>query len=200
LRLCQPIPFGCRALRVGPFNLATFHIELTDDFVPEVRRLPGCGDKFAFLFSEFKDFSELSEIRNAASDGKMTAIKTFTNIFGVSAVTAESFYRRGWRDLDDIVDYGWKTVTRSQQIGVKYYEEFLMKIPRKETESIAETVLKHANSIREGFQMTIVGGYRRGKLMGGDADIMLSHRDEQVTHSFIDKLVVSLENDKYISE
>lgn len=130
----------------------------------------------------------------------MTAIRTFTNIFGVSAVTAESFYRRGWRDLDDIVDYGWRTITRSQQIGVKYYEEFLMKIPREETESIAETVLQHANSIHEGFQMTIVGGYRRGKLMGGDVDIMLSHRDEEVTQSFIDKLVVSLENDKYISE
>lgn len=165
-----------------------------------MRRLPGCGDKFAFLFSEFKDSGELSEIQKAASDQKTAAIKTFTNIFGVSAVTAESFYRRGWRDLDDIVDYGWNVITRSQQIGVKYYDEFLMKIPRKETETIAETVLQHANSIHEGFQMTIVGGYRRGKLMGGDVDVMLSHRDEEATHGFIDKLVVSLENDKYISE
>lgn len=170
------------------------------DIVLEVRRLPGCDGKIAFLFSEFEDSGELSEIRKAASDQKMTAIKTFTNIFGVSAVTAESFYRRGWRDLDDIVEYGWNTITRSQQIGVKYYEEFLTKIPRKETKSIAETVLQHANRIHEGFEMTIVGGYRRGKLMGGDADIMLSHRDEKVTHNFIDKLVISLENDKFISE
>ncbi|KAK7708479.1 hypothetical protein SLS64_006581 [Diaporthe eres] len=165
----------------------------------EVRRLPGCDGKIAFLFSEFKDSGELSEIQRTASDQKMTAIKMFTNIFGVSAVTAESFYRRGWRDLDDIVEYGWNTITRSQQIGVKYYEEFLTKIPRKETESIAKTVLQHANRIHEGFQMTIVGGYRRGKLMGGDVDVMLSHRDEEVTHSFIDKLVVSLENDKFIT-
>jgi DNA polymerase IV len=180
--------------------LATIHIAAADDIVEEVRRLPGCGDKFASLFSEFQDSGELSEILNAASDEKMTAIKTFTNIFGVSAVTAESFYRRGWKDLDDIVDYGWNTITRSQQIGVKYYEEFLTKIPREETESIAEMVLQHANSIHGGFQMTIVGGYRRGKLMGGDVDIMLSHRDERVTHKFIDKLVVSLENASLISE
>lgn len=152
------------------------------------------------MFSEFKDTGDLSEVQKAASDQKLTAIKTFTNIFGVSAVTAESFYRRGWRDLDDIVEYGWNTITRSQQIGVKYYEEFLMKIPRKETEIIAETVLRHANRIHKGFQMTIVGGYRRGKSMGGDVDVMLSHRNEDVTQSFIDKLVVSLENDKFISE
>lgn len=75
-----------------------------------------------------------------------------------------------------------------------------MKIPREETEFIAETVLQHANRIHEGFQMTIVGGYRRGKSMGGDVDVMLSHRNEDVTQSFIDKLVVSLENDKFISE
>lgn len=165
-----------------------------------MRRLPGCDGKIALLFSEFEDSGELSEIQRAASDNSISAIKTFTNIFGVSAVTAESFYRRGWRDLDDIIEYGWDTITRSQQIGVKYYDEFLTKIPREETESIAETILQHANRIHEGFHMTIVGGYRRGKLMGGDVDVMLSHRDEDVTHSLIEKLVVSLENDKFISE
>lgn len=118
----------------------------------------------------------------------------------MSAVTAEEFYRRGWRDLDDVVDYGWKTINRSQQIGVKYYEEFLLKIPRPETESIANTVLEHARKLRPGFQMTVVGGYRRGKIMSGDVDIMLSHHDEQATHEFIDKLVISLEKDKYISK
>jgi DNA polymerase IV len=47
--------------------------------------------------------------------------------------------------------------------------------------------------------MTIVGGYRRGKIMSGDVDLMLSHYDEEATHAFVDKLVVSLEEDKYIS-
>lgn len=188
---------GVRAYSTAIASLSAYPYRLQSS--AEVQRLPGCGDKFAFLFSEFQDSGELSEIQNAASDVKTTAIKTLTNIFGVSAITAESFYQRGWRDIDDIVDFGWKTITRSQQIGVKYYEEFLKKIPRPETESIAAIVLQHANSIREGFQMTIVGGYRRGKSMSGDVDIMLSHRDEEATHNFIGKLVISLENEKYIT-
>ncbi|KAI3400172.1 hypothetical protein diail_4057 [Diaporthe ilicicola] len=165
----------------------------------EVQRLPGCNDKLAFLFAEFQNLGELSEIRKAASDEKMAAIRIFNNIFGVSAVTAEGFYRKGWRDLDDIIDYGWKTISRSQQIGVKYFEEFLAKIPRREIECIAETVLQHATRLRVGFKLTIVGGYRRGKLMSGDVDLMLSHPDEQATHGFIEKLVISLENDKFIT-
>lgn len=166
----------------------------------ELVRLPGCGEKISLLFAEFKETAQLSEIQNAESDEKLATIKSFYNIFGVSAVTAEEFYKRGWRDIDDVVEYGWKTINRSQQIGVKYYDEFLQKIPRPETESIAKTVLEHARKLRPGFQMTVVGGYRRGKIMSGDVDLMLSHHDEEATHKFIDKLVISLEEDKYISE
>lgn len=166
----------------------------------ELARLPGCGEKTGLLFAEFEECGQLSEVKNADSDEKLAAIKTFYNIYGVSAVTAEEFYRRGWRDLDDVVDYGWKIINRSQQIGVKYYDEFLQKIPRPETEAIAKTVLEHVRKLRPGYQLTVVGGYRRGKIMSGDVDLMLSHHDKKATHGIISKLVISLEEDKYISE
>lgn len=143
---------------------------------------------------------QLSELERATNDPKMAVIRTFYNIWGVSSCTAEQFYRKGWRDLDDIVEYGWSTLNRSQQIGVKYYEEFLEKISRSEVESIGNTVLEHANRIRKGFQLTIVGGYRRGKAFSGDVDLMLSHPDPAATHLFITKIVKSLEDTNHISK
>lgn len=165
----------------------------------EIPRLPGCGDKYALLFAEFENSGELSELQSAAADPKMSVIRTFYNIWGVSSVTAEEFYRKGWRDLDDVVEFGWASLSRSQQIGVKYYEEFLQKISRAEVKSIGDTVLEHANKLIEGFQMTIVGGYRRGKAMSGDVDLVLSHPDLQATHNFIRKVVTSLEDSNFIS-
>lgn len=162
--------------------------------------MPSCGDKIALLFDEFVTLGKLSELERAASDAKVPVIRTFCNIWGVSSYTAEQFYRKGWRDLDDIVEYGWSTLTKSQQIGVKYYEEFLDKIPRSEVESIANTVLEHANRIRDGFQLTIVGGYRRGKVWSGDVDLMLSHPDPDATRLFIKKIARSLEDTNHISE
>ncbi|ROV91425.1 hypothetical protein VSDG_07211 [Cytospora chrysosperma] len=188
---------GVRAYSSAIASLSAYPYKLKSPL--ELTRLPGCGEKIGLLFAEFEEIGQLSEIQRAESDEKLVAIRIFYNIFGVSAVTAEEFYRRGWRDLDDVVDYGWKTINRSQQIGVKYYDEFLQKIPRPETESIAKTVLEHARKLRPGFQMTIVGGYRRGKILSGDVDLMLSHYDEEATHAFVDKLVVSLEEDKYIT-
>lgn len=129
----------------------------------------------------------------------MSAIRVFYNIYGVSAVTAEEFWRKGWRDLDDVIEYGWKSISRVQQIGVKYYDEFLQKIPRAESEKIANTVLQYADKLRPGYQMTIVGGYRRGKKMSGDVDLMLSHPDEDATRDFIRRLVTSLEEAHFIS-
>lgn len=126
-------------------------------------------------------------------------LKRFSEIWGVAAATALDFYNRGWRDLDDIVEHGWDSLTRVQQIGVKFYDEFCVKIPRAEAESIANTVLEHANRIRQGFQMVIAGGYRRGELESGDVDVVLSHPDEGATKDVVERIVASLERDGYIT-
>ena len=70
---------------------------------------------------------------------------------------------------------------------------------RSEVEAIGEEVLAHARKIDLGFQMVIVGGYRRGKQQSGDADILLSHPEESQTAQFIPKIVMSLEKARLIT-
>ena len=165
----------------------------------EVARLPGCGDKIAQLLQEFRETGQVEEARKDESDPKLAVLKLFYDIWGVAETTARSFYNRGWRDMDDIVEYGWDTLTRVQQIGVKFYDEFQLKIPRAEVESISNTILAHANKVHKGFQMVIVGGYRRGKQESGDVDVVLSHPDETATQNFVERIVISLERDKFIT-
>ena len=167
---------------------------------PEVSRLPGCGAKIAQLFQEFKTTNgQIAEAREDESDPKLAVLKQFYDIWGVAETTARAFYNRGWRNLDDIVEYGWDSLTRVQQIGVKFYEEFQLRIGRKEVEAIGETILEHANGIKDGFEMVIVGGYRRGKEESGDVDVVLSHRDEKATEGFVERIVVSLEKEGFIT-
>lgn len=98
-----------------------------------------------------------------------------------------------------MVEYGWASLSRVQQIGVKYYDEFQLKIPRQEVEAIAGVILSHARKADAGFELTIVGGYRRGKKESGDVDVVLSHRDESKTLGLVDKVVLSLEKDGFIT-
>ncbi|KAI0157293.1 hypothetical protein GGR57DRAFT_62334 [Xylariaceae sp. FL1272] len=165
----------------------------------EVARLPGCSSKIAALWQQWKSNGYLDEVEEAASDSRLKVLLLFYEIWGVAAKTANDFYNKGWRDLDDIVENGWDTITRVQQIGVKYYDDIQEGISRTEVEHIGDVILKHARKIEEGFQMVIVGGYRRGKLRSGDVDVVLSHPNPKATNFFINAIVRSLEKSGYIT-
>lgn len=189
---------GVRAYSSAIATLAAYPYKLSS--AHEVARLPGCGSKIALLFQEWRDNNgRIAEAVEDETDPRLAVLKLFYEIWGVGETTAREFYNKGWRDIDDIVEYGWDSLTRVQQIGVKYYDEFLMGIPREEVERIGEKVLEHANKICPGFEMVIVGGYRRGKKVSGDVDLVLSHRDEKATEGFVERIVLSLEAEGYIT-
>ncbi|KAI0201006.1 Nucleotidyltransferase [Astrocystis sublimbata] len=165
----------------------------------EVARLHGCGPKIVELYRQWNDTGFLEDVQQAASNPKMKVLLLFYDIWGVGAKTANEFYNRGWRDLDDIVKHGWDKITRVQQIGVKYYEELQENIPRAEVEAISNTILERANRIKKGFQMVVVGGYRRGKAASGDVDVVLSHPDPKATEYFINEIVTSLDKTEHIT-
>ncbi|GKU02034.1 dna polymerase iv [Fusarium langsethiae] len=139
-----------------------------------------------------KLLTEIKTIRQLRGDD--VGVRAYsTSIASVAAYPYPLKNPQGWRDLDDLVEYGWNTLSRSQQIGVKYYNEFLLSIPQEEVSFIGATILKHARRIDPGFEMVIVGGHRRGKQNSGDVDVVLSHRDESKTLHVISKIVVILE-------
>ena len=132
----------------------------------EILALPGCDQKIAHLFHEYQSSNgKIQAVADIEADPALKVLGEFYDIWGVGAKTARDFYYdKGWRDLDDIVEHGWQSLSRVQQIGLKYYEEFKLKIPRAEVESIAATISKHACLVTDtGIESIIVGGYRRGK-------------------------------------
>ncbi|RFU26664.1 hypothetical protein B7463_g9672, partial [Scytalidium lignicola] len=197
IRLLNADEVGVRAYSSAISAIAAYPYTIIS--TEEILRLPTCNQKIAALYQEWKDNGCVLEADELAEDPRLVILNTFYEIWGVGATTAREFYNKGWRDLDDVVQYGWNSLSRVQQIGVKYYEEFQEKIPRAEVEGIANIVLAHARRIAEGFQMVIVGGYRRGKSGSGDVDMVLSHPDEEVTEGFISDIVLSLEDSGWIT-
>ena len=194
---------GVRAYSTSIASLAAYPYPLTS--TREVLMLPGCDQKIAHLFHEYRTTGSLQAVKDFETDHAMQGLRLFYEIWGIGAVSARDFYYdRGWRDLDDVVEFGWKSLSRVQQIGLKYYDEFQLKIPRSESESIASIVKSHANRCvlppdRGGIEIIIVGGYRRGKPESGDVDIILSHRHEPQTSGLVDRVVKSLEREGWIT-
>lgn len=167
----------------------------------EVLSLPGCETKIAALFMEWKNYSSLQAVRDMEADEYISTLLLFYDIWGVGAYTAREFWNNKWRSLDDLVEFNWKNMSRVQQIGVKYYDEFLQKIPRPEVEGICKTVHEHMQRLREpdGVRTCIVGGYRRGKAQSGDADIIVTHLEDDLTLNIINEIVDSLIDEGWIT-
>ncbi|GIZ45291.1 hypothetical protein CKM354_000846400 [Cercospora kikuchii] len=198
-RLLTNDEIGVRAYATSIAALRAYTYKLSNP--KEVLRLPGCDAKIANLWIEWKNTGKIKAVEDARADEDLKILKLFWNIWGVGVTTAREFYfDKGWREIDDIVEYGWSTLQRVQQIGVKYYDEFLDLIPRAEVESICKVIHRHAVTVRDdGIQSMIVGGYRRGKEACGDVDIVISHPDEAATHNIVEDIVASLEEEGWIT-
>ena len=188
---------GVRAYSTSIASLTAYPYPLTS--VQEVLALPGCDEKIAILFREYKENGYLEAAQEIDNDPELKVLREFYDIWGVGAKTARDFYSKGWRSTDDLIEFGWNQLNREQQIGLKYYDEFLSKIPRAEVEYIASIVTYHAKKlVDDGIECIIVGGYRRGQKESGDVDIILTHRWEDATAYLITPLVNELEQAGWI--
>ena len=185
---------GVRAYSTSIASIAAYPQVLTS--TNEVLALPGCDEKIGQLFHEWLTCEgHIQAVAEIEADKVLAVLRQFFEIYGVGAKTAREFYYdRGWRDLDDIVENGWQSLSREQQVGLKYYDEFQIKMARSEVEAIAAVVKEHGRRMTDsGIECIIVGGYRRGKELCGDVDVILSHREEHQTYNLVDRVVQSLE-------
>ncbi|KAI9671011.1 MAG: hypothetical protein M1831_005096 [Alyxoria varia] len=194
---------GVRAYSTAIASIAAYPHTITS--TQEITRLPGCSERIAGLWREWKDNDGVTEaVRDGEGEERMQVLRLFDGIWGVGAHTARVFCDvKGWRDLDDVVEHGWQGLSREQQLGVKYYHEFAMTMERAEVEGIERVVRAHFRGLckddPDGVRTCIVGGYRRGKKLCHDADIMVSHTDEAGTHDIVDELVGSLHQAGYVT-
>lgn len=191
---------GVRAYSTAIAAIAAYPFTVTSP--REIVALPGCDFKIASLWAEWKNRDgRIDAVEDAENDERLTVLRLFHGIWGVGPHTAREFYDKGWRELDDIVEFGWSELSRVQQIGVKYYDEFQLGIPRDEVERIARMVHEHAQRVREpsGVRTCIVGGYRRGKVESGDVDVIVSHLDIDATLNIVTDIVASLVEEGWIT-
>ncbi len=190
---------GIRAYSTIIAAIAAYPYKLTHP--REIARIPGCDEKTKSLFVEWKNTGKIQAVEDYENDEAMKVLRLFYDIWGVGAKTAREFYYTNhWTELDDIIEFGWNDLDRVQQIGLKYYEEFLVRIPRAEVEQIASVVRKSAERLRDKrITVTIVGGYRRGKEASGDVDMIVSHPDAQATVGLVQEIVEALEDEQWIT-
>jgi DNA polymerase IV len=93
-----------RAYNAAVATIASYPYTLTS--AHEITRLPNCGKKLATLWEEWTSTGHIKEVDDIENDDRMKSLNIFYEIHDVAEKSARKFYNNGWRDLDDVVEYG----------------------------------------------------------------------------------------------
>lgn len=153
----------------------------------EAKSLRGVGERLADKIWEIVQSGHLRKIDEVCSGKKMEAISLFNKVSGIGPSTAETFVQQGFYTLEDL-KAGAK-LTKIQQIGLKYFNEFQERMPRSEAAEIIALVNDVVASIDSRLQSVACGSYRRGRETCGDIDILVTHPDGMSHRGVLPKIV-----------
>ncbi|XP_073452174.1 DNA nucleotidylexotransferase [Aquarana catesbeiana] len=155
----------------------------------DVEGLPHLGQQMKYIIEEILEDGKCSIVEEIISAERYKSFKIFTSIFGVGLKTAEKWYRMGYRTLEDIRSNKSLTFTSMQKHGLLYYEDIAGYVTKTEADA-AERLIR---TIIWGFVsdaiVTVTGGFRRGKHIGHDVDILITcpckEDEKQILHKTI---------------
>lgn len=171
-----------------------FKIESAD----QVKNLPAIGKSLREHIQEIVTTGKLSKLEHFENDEKVKTISLFGEVWGIGPTTALKLYEKGYRTLEDLKKE--PSLSKSQKIGLQYFDDIKTRIPRHEVEEMEKLLQKVGEEILPGVVIVCGGSYRRGKSSCGDMDIVITHPDGQSHKGFLAKFVKRLKEMNFIRE
>jgi DNA polymerase/3'-5' exonuclease PolX len=143
----------------------------------DTRGLEGIGSKIQLKIQEIISTGSLRAAAEAKRDLPIEAFQALLGVHGVGPVKAKELIEVGITSIEGLrkaSEENSKFLTAAQKLGLKYYDDALLRIPREEMVEHENTILP---GLSEEFEGTIVGSYRRGAASSGDIDVLLTLPD-----------------------
>ena len=149
--------------------------------IEQVKDKPGIGKTILDKLQEYLDTGEIAVLKKHRNN----PIHTFTKIYGVGPKKAQAFINLGINSLDELREQQ-DLLTTSQKLGLQYFDDLQLRIPRAEIEAykqIFDEVFDYENA-----EYHIVGSYRRGVEESGDIDVILTNNKPSILKDFVKRL------------
>jgi DNA polymerase lambda len=175
--------------------------------IPEIRTMEdipiakgnGIGEKIREKIVEILETGHLQAADRARATKAPDSLDAFTQIYGVGPKKAADLVKAGYKTIADLrtaLQQNPKLLNKNQQIGLRYYEELLERIPRAEMQDHERFLFEHKPT---DLTATIVGSYRRGNKDSGDIDVLLCSTAPNVGQ-ILAAYVTTLKTHGYLTE
>jgi DNA polymerase beta len=145
----------------------------------DVKDLPGVGKKIKEKVSEIISTGSLQSAARARAEVSLDIMDALQSIHGIGPVKAKELIEvnkiKTIEDLHAALKTDPTILNDVQKMGLKYYEDAILRIPRSEMVEHEEMILA---ALDERFKAQVVGSYRRGAADSGDIDVLLTLPDD----------------------
>ena len=143
--------------------------------IDDLAEVKGIGEGLSGKLYEIFETGSLAAAEKIKAIDRVEAFSVFQDCYGIGAKKARDLAGSGLASLAQLraaAVANPKLLTAAQTIGLRHYEEFLVKIPRAE-------MVGHEALLRGSipYPTTIMGSYRRGASESGDIDTLLCSDD-----------------------
>ena len=157
--------------------------------VEQLKGIRGIGNTILAKLQEYVDTGTLTVLENA----KTNPMFIFTDVYGIGPKKASQLYKKhNVKTISELRKRKDELLNDVQKKGLKYYEDILERIPRKEVDLYEKELKKIFDSVKnKDSTFQIMGSYRRGSSDSGDIDICISDPDDdkELFNRFIDALI-----------
>ena len=165
----------------------------------DVKDLKGIGKSIYAKIEEIIETGKLKRLEDYNTDGKIKMIEDLTRIHGIGPAKAKELVdKHNIKNIQDL-ENNLELLNDKQKIGIKYYKDFELRIPRAEMVKQDDYLKSIITKIDPKLIVEVVGSYRRKAKDSGDIDILIKHLDDPEDHDDIIKNIVEkLKKEKYL--
>ena len=156
----------------------------------DVKHLHGIGVKILAKIDEIIDTGKLKAANKIRVDKVISAIDVIGKVATIGPVKAKELVEKHNIKTIDELRKNQHLLNEKQKIGLKYYEDLQLRIPRQEIDKHNIFLQKVVKELDPKITLSIVGSYRRKVKTSGDIDILLRHTDNKnIFKLVVDKLI-----------
>ena len=169
----------------------------------------GIGDGIKKKIEEIIATGALEVAEQIKQNPTISFNQELLKIYGIGPVKAKALINdkthkmTSIAELREAVAKDPSLLNDKQKIGLKYFEDINLRIPREEMEEHEKLIEQTFKSVDQRFVATIVGSYRRKAESSGDIDVLAmlpSEVDDKEADKLFAKAVKKFQENEYISD
>jgi DNA ligase (NAD+) len=186
IMISQGEPFRGRAYKKAQETIIMIKDDITN--VEQLKGKPGIGET---ILQRLKEYVETGTLKILERE-KLNPVNIFTQVYGIGSKKAKELVEKYKITSIEELRKREELLNDKQKIGLKYYEDILKRIDRKEIDEYKKVFEKTVKDLNiSGSTIEIVGSYRRGAEDSGDIDVIIGNKNgnNEIFNKLIDKLV-----------